>query len=376
MDLGVGSFVFSLGMTSALPLLRSKHRPPFLREAWSTTKKAAGVLLLGLARVAMVKGVDYPEHVSEYGVHWNFFFTLGLLPILGAAVGRLSPRVDFVAIALAVTGGQSTPLPCVQRRVLTLPLAVHQTFLSWSTLQFWTLTAARTGFLSMNKEGLVSLPGYLAIYLAGLSSGLYILPPDPYFYHVLHAVPKSTSAEAKERLLLKQRKMWLDKPGKLSQVLWSWSILWWAWFWFVNRLVGVAVSRRLANLPYVLWVTAFNVSFLSCYQLIELVGKSNLLGAGRPVDGPEAPAVFEAVNRNGLAVFLVVSRARRPCLLESVLTQLCCAGKPHDWRSEPLRREHVRARPACDLHLGGVPRRGVRDLVGAQASQTEDVSCS
>lgn len=107
MDLGVGSFVFSLGMMSALPLLRSKHRPPFVREVWGTTVKSAGVLVLGLIRVAMVKGVDYPEHVSEYGVHWNFFFTLGLLPVFGAALGRLSPKIDVAALALVVTGGQS-----------------------------------------------------------------------------------------------------------------------------------------------------------------------------------------------------------------------------------------------------------------------------
>lgn len=105
MDLGVGSFVFSLGMTSALPLLRSRHRPPFVREVWGTTVKSAGVLVLGLIRVAMVKGVDYPEHVSEYGFHWNFFFTLGLLPVLGAALTRLSPQIDVAALALLVTGG-------------------------------------------------------------------------------------------------------------------------------------------------------------------------------------------------------------------------------------------------------------------------------
>jgi phosphatidylinositol glycan class W len=106
MDLGVGSFVFSLGMMSALPLLRSKQQPPFLAQVWITTKKSAGVLALGLVRVAMVKGVEYPEHITEYGVHWNFFFTLGLLPVFGAALGRLSPRIDLTALALIVTAGK------------------------------------------------------------------------------------------------------------------------------------------------------------------------------------------------------------------------------------------------------------------------------
>ena len=60
MDLGVGSFVFSMGIVSALPLLRSKTQPRFISHVLSSIKRSAGVLALGLVRVLMVKGVDYP----------------------------------------------------------------------------------------------------------------------------------------------------------------------------------------------------------------------------------------------------------------------------------------------------------------------------
>lgn len=187
-------------------------------------------------------------------------------------------------------------------------MAGHQLLLSFTNLQFWALTAARTSLVSMNKEGLVSLPGYLAIYLAGLSSGLYILPPDPYFYHTLHQRPRDRSEESKARLEAKRVKMWKDKPLKLAGVLGSWAFLWWIWFAFFRNLVGIHVSRRLANLPYVLWIAAFNVSFLSCYLAIDLLAKTNLLrrrlGNAQP---PAAPAVFDAINRNGLVVFLVAN---------------------------------------------------------------------
>lgn len=60
MDLGVGSFVFSLGCISALPLLRKAQTRRLVPALWAATKRSAGVLLLGVVRVLSVKGVDYP----------------------------------------------------------------------------------------------------------------------------------------------------------------------------------------------------------------------------------------------------------------------------------------------------------------------------
>ena len=63
MDLGVGSFVFSHGLVS----VRAQRRPQWRR----TVRRTLPLWVLGLARVVLVKRTEYPEHVSEYGVHWN-----------------------------------------------------------------------------------------------------------------------------------------------------------------------------------------------------------------------------------------------------------------------------------------------------------------
>lgn len=61
-----------------------------------------------------------------------------------------------------------------------------------------------------------------------------------------------------------------------------------------------------ANLPYVIWIAAFNTSFLLAYLLIHTWALTTYKRSS-------APAIFEAINRNGLVVFLVV----RPSLPSS-----------------------------------------------------------
>ena len=62
MDLGVGSFVFSQGLISALPVLRNPSylSAPLIPKILSVTRKVLPLLALGLIRVLVVKGTEYP----------------------------------------------------------------------------------------------------------------------------------------------------------------------------------------------------------------------------------------------------------------------------------------------------------------------------
>lgn len=81
MDLGVGSFVFSLGIVGALPVLkRSPLDPSFWYEVWMGGRKTVPLLILGIIRTALVKSVDYPvgDMSSRFSIPLSFDLMLTL----------------------------------------------------------------------------------------------------------------------------------------------------------------------------------------------------------------------------------------------------------------------------------------------------------
>ncbi|KDQ09526.1 hypothetical protein BOTBODRAFT_117080 [Botryobasidium botryosum FD-172 SS1] len=297
MDMGVGSFVFSQGLVSAIPLLKNPSHlsAPLFPKLAESLRKVWPVLLLGLVRVVLVKGTEYPEHVSEYGVHWNFFITLGLLPPLSVLLHPLITHMPIALIGLLIT-------------------LAHQVLLSGTQLQSWAIGPERVGLLGMNKEGIISMAGYLAIHFLGLSTGTYLLPPDPSQFR-RHQRASSTPEPPSFFGPSTTR-----QHGKIAIELCSYTVVWWSLLGAVTLVMGHnAVSRRLANLPYVLWVVAFNTLFLLGYLLVDnafspppylphfshLPPINTTLMLEEPVR--TAPVLLEAINLNALPLFLLAN---------------------------------------------------------------------
>ena len=279
MDMGVGSFVFSAGLVSARPILSARlagKTSTLGTSLRASFRSSAPLLVLGLIRLYSVKGLDYAEHVSEYGVHWNFFFTLSLLP----------PFVAFIQSSAMIT--------------FTAPLAlllscVYQTLLDFTKLKSYILTAPRTDLLSQNREGIFSFWGYLAIFLVGQAVGFDVLPRN------LRGLPKTAPGLVQRRSLL------------LRLVVWAigWAVL---FFGVTSFKVGLnlGVSRRMANLPYVLWVSAFNSAQITLFCIVETVFfpgiyAANDIAAEREEIVRATSRVLKSFNRNGLAIFLLAN---------------------------------------------------------------------
>ncbi|KAH8112762.1 GWT1-domain-containing protein [Phellopilus nigrolimitatus] len=326
MDLGVGSFVFSQGVVSAIPILKDPVYliAPASPKLATVIKKVLPIFFLGIIRVITVKGTEYPEHESEYGTHWNFFFTLALLPVLQVA---LHPVIIHLPISL----------------LGFLVALSHQIALSLTPLQRYTLNSPRTNLISANKEGLVSLIGYLAIHLFGLSAGTVLLPPSPSDFrrqqNNLHLYgspsPPSPTYDGTPGTDRQHTKVLQRQDAKTAIELLSYAILWWTCLGLCYVTgTGGGISRRLANLPYVIWVAAYNTSFIMGYLLLDMLASPSLAEKanqsyistsarlqpssstestytsakfGKSKSQSKAPALLEAININGLALFLLVS---------------------------------------------------------------------
>lgn len=283
MDMGVGSFVFAAGTVSARSILKGQitgKSPSLIGRLRDSIRHSLPLLVLGILRLYSVKGVDYAEHVTEYGVHWNFFFTLGFLPPVVAVCHALFSMVPSYALLALLIG------------------IAYESALDFTGLTSFIIAGPRDSILSQNREGIFSFSGYLSIFLAGLAMGMDILPREQ------KAVETNPGYHAK---LSKFRR---TVTGKLA----TWSLVWIALFTFSTSYHGLnlRVSRRLANLPYFLWVAAFNCCQLTICSLIETISFPDIYKS----DDPEverkrcktstSPLLF-AFNRNGLAVFLLAN---------------------------------------------------------------------
>jgi len=268
--------------------------------------------------------------------------------------------------------------------------------------------------------------GYLAVHLLGLSTGTLIIPHSPSYFRrqqVAAKGPRNNDADghtdsSTDAIQHKVHAPLYRENDKTATELFSYAVIYWVLFGISKYLHigGPDVSRRVVcphsffvcwsstdedgqvNLPYIMWVAAFNTTVLLCYFLLDLAfsptplskstyspvsglkvvrhpnnndSDSDSTSTPTPVPpsgsfhhanasglspgmimtaGPSpmpAPPLLEAINRNSLAVFLLVRF--RPILAARMLSYVPgsrrvrrgTAGERSDWRGEPVDADDV-----------------------------------
>ncbi|XP_053606388.1 phosphatidylinositol-glycan biosynthesis class W protein-like [Plodia interpunctella] len=212
MDTGVGLFVLISG------LVHKDVRQKGIGYVLKSNAQFVSILFcLGVGRYVSVKQLDYHEHVTEYGVHWNFFFTIAVCKLLSSLLLYFSDKRLLLSI---------------------VTLAVHE-FLLYYGLEGWVFSdIPRTDLISANREGIASSLGYVSMYLFAA-----------YFQTVFN-----------------------DKSSQRSEVLKklmiSVAILW----TFTCILPDYrTTSRTLANAGYCLYIAAILWSIMMVTYFVEVI---------------------------------------------------------------------------------------------------------
>ena len=247
MDLGGGAFVFSSGVVSRFARGRT------YRSFRASMVKVAPLFALGVARWLITTAVGYHSVETEYGRHWNFFFTLACVNVF-ASILTIPPK-KALSLGLCI----SLVYQCVLSRLASA----------------WVLQAPEVRrhpehmllrFASMNREGLCSVVGYYAIYLIAVQIGWFLAQPILNF------------------------RRWARTALIVVSALWCAAL-------GLHRFVE-PVSRRSGNAAYVMWISAYNMQVILAYVIM-----SHILWLVRQQPSA-APMLVQAVSTNQLAVFL------------------------------------------------------------------------
>ena len=166
MDVGVGSVMFSAGLTQRkirdLVLLPPDKRKKsnICKDLLSLFYASFFIFLLAFGRFLLHRKLDYhvslkrlnslQGHVTEYGVHWNFYATVYVVNVVLVIIQ------DYFQYSLPFS--------------LAIMIVYEFTLLTLGLKQF-VFYGPRNDFLSANREGVASSFGYLAITLIGIEIG-------------------------------------------------------------------------------------------------------------------------------------------------------------------------------------------------------------
>lgn len=256
MDVGVSAVMFAAGFSNTLICthdIPSKKNRSLCKELVGMIFQNISVMIAASIRfILLIKIVGYHEHVTEWGVHWNFFVTIAVIRLLLVFV-RSSKYAMFLGLALLL-GSE----------------LIQKEF----DLKTYIWHAPRTDFISANKEGLISLAGYISIQLIGMGIGR-----DIYQTLVFEEPTKlKETMKTKEGL---DRRWKQELKAAFKMVCYS------ALFFAASELsyeVFDVPSRRLCNLSWVmyqLWIlqSTHTVVYISDRFLLSKLDKNIIVKA-------------------------------------------------------------------------------------------------
>lgn len=261
MDVGVAGFIFALGVTSRLKSKNKWDEAPYITNRYWWLRSSYVVLpAIGLGRTFVLSVLNYPQHVTEYGIHWNFFYTLAVVKVVSNVLPK---RFPFLWACL---------------------FGIFQQTMLLSGFETWILNEEnlRETLFTANAEGICSLMGYITIY---------------YLADTV-AMPISRTGI--------RVKSWIECCWKL----YAFALIFYGLQLGAEWALGEP-SRRVVNITYIfaqMSLLTFGLASFLCVQLFSLIAWAANVPHFSVDENPWCgvqPCLTTSVNRYGLACFLL-----------------------------------------------------------------------
>jgi phosphatidylinositol glycan class W len=280
MDLGAASFIIIAGWSSAATSTATSLSSSTAASDAALKKaviKCTPLVILGIIRLITIKGVEYQEHVSEYGVHWNFFFTLCCVE--GCMV--LWKFVKLTTRQQKYWTDASLASQLLINYQLYLSIGGGQDFIENGS-RYCGHNKWLCNVYVANREGILGIIGYLGLRLMSESMARYCIWITK-TTKVVGEESKSSMIAAANLHSLRQRRLFTS------------SVFYWIAHYFLTFVLGVPNSRRSTNVSFITWSLAQNTSQLCLIHFV--MTRENSLDT--------APRIFNCINRFGLPVFFI-----------------------------------------------------------------------
>lgn len=270
LDCGLAAYTYANGIVDPVARFRGKltwkqHSKWIKRELVDAT----ALVTMGLVRVVLVAASGYQVHDTEYGPHWNFFFTLAVVKMFSRIVLMFLPLTLLLPAALVSIGSWEAILHYTNN-LAVLP----------SSFPAPGVSGLIFNFLCVNKAGIFSCTGFFGIYLLSAWVGC-----------LLFATRKSIFE-------------WLEVAVLISVGMMSWMT--------TSSAISGLVSALLRDFALSDWIPACRGGFVAYAQAFFGPFLTSKLKE-KPVISPEAeyhePCLIDAFNRMSFVVFIAANIA-------------------------------------------------------------------
>lgn len=315
MDIGAACFCFSGGLVSPKARRRQhiqqqqhhiqQHKQQqhqqhqfsqvlyWFKPLWS----ALPLIMIGIIRIIANNELEYQEHTSEYGIHWNYFLTMGVVAILPPILPTATTTTKL---------GWVLPI-IVLLTIYQLALSTTSTFNQ--TLQEYIEMAPRhctTGtsnfchFFAANREGILGCIGYLSLHLAGEYIGHYYIWNTTTTITTQQATISSSSSTRNTTTT--------STTTATCRELFQLATYLWILLFVLTYGLGLPVSRRSTNAPFCIWAMAHNVLLLAILRyLFPPFNTTTTSSSTNTTTSTMVPRIMDTVNRHGLIMFLIAN---------------------------------------------------------------------